>query len=104
MTQGTTPSYIFTLKDKQINFEDIEIFVITLKSCSAEVTHNSEEPCVTLDDEKKQITLTLTQAETLSFKEGEAEMQLRGKFIAGTAFASKVCRVPVERSLYKEVI
>ena len=104
MTQGTTPSYIFALKDKKLNFEDIEIFVITLKSCSAEVTHNSEEPCVTLDNEKKTITLTLTQEETLSFKEGEAEMQLRGKFIEGTAFASKVCRVPVERSLYKEVI
>lgn len=104
MTQGTTPSYIFALKDKTINFEDIEIFVITLKSCSSEITHNSDEPCVTLDNEKKTITLTLTQAETLSFKEGEAEVQLRGKFIAGTAFASKVCRVPVERSLYKEVI
>lgn len=104
MTQGTTPSYIFALKDKTINFEDIEIFVITLKSCSFEVTHNSDEPCVTLDNEKKTITLTLTQQETLSFKEGEAEVQLRGKFIAGTAFASKVCRVPVERSLYKEVI
>lgn len=104
MTQGTTPSYVITLKNKDINFDDIEIFVITLKSCSAEVTHTSEESCVTLDNEKKKITLTLTQEETLSFKEGEAEMQLRGKFIAGTAFASKVCRVSVERSLYKEVI
>ena len=104
MTQGTTPSYIFRFKDKTIDFSEIDVFQITLKSCSSEITHNSEEPCVSIDTEKKTISLTLTQEETLSFKEGEAEVQVRGRFFDGVAFASKVYRVPVNRSLNKEVI
>ena len=58
MTQGTTPSYIFKFK-KSIDFDEIALFQITLKSCSAEVTHTSEDECVDVDVEKKTITTTL---------------------------------------------
>lgn len=103
MTQGTTPSYIFRFK-RNLDFSEVALFQITLQSCRIEVTHTSDDECVHVDAEQKTITLTLTQAETLQFKEGEAEVQVRGRFRDGTAFASKVYRVPVNRSLNKEVI
>lgn len=103
MTQGTTPSFVLKF-GRDLNFEDVEIFYITLKSKCNEVTHTSEDECVTVDGENHTITITLTQEETLSFKEGDADLQVRGKFLDTTAFATGVKKVPVNRALYDEVI
>ena len=103
MTQGTTPSFILKFS-KDLNFDDVEIFYITLQNKCNEITHNSDEECVTVDAENNRLLITLTQEETLSFKEGEADLQVRGKFLDTTAFATGVKKVPVNRALYQEVI
>ena len=98
MTRGTTPSYVITIKDDVDLSEVTDLYVTLKQSETSKVTRKNAEL------EGKAITLTLTQEETLLFKEGEAELQVRGKFSDGVAFATKVIRVPVNRVLYDEVI
>lgn len=98
MTRGTTPTYKVKFVD-EIDFLDVETFYATLKQSDvAKVTRKDPEI------EDNTLIFTLTQEETLKFKEGEAELQIRGKFNDGTAFTTKVIRVPVNRVLYSEVI
>ena len=103
MTRGTTPTYTIKIKGS-IDFSEVDIFYVTVKQMSVSITHTSEDDSVTLDAENNKVGIALTQEETLSFKEGTADLQIRGKFSDGTAFATVPKRVPVNRVLYEEVI
>lgn len=98
MTRGTTPSYKITFAD-EINLSDVDSFYVTLKQ-DEQAKLTRKDPSVDGDS----LVLTLTQEETLHFKEGMAFLQVRGKFTDGTAFATKVIPVPVHKVLYDEVI
>lgn len=104
MTQGTTPDFTIYLNNKNIKYEDILIVYVTLKQGNTEITHNSDENYVTIVPSDKCVTLRMDEAETLMFKEGEAELQVRVKYKNNNVFASAVKRVPVDRVLNKEVI
>ena len=104
MTRGTTPTY--TIKFQvTVDFEDVEVFYLTLKQSEKRMVTKKipvDDPAV--NKEERTVEWTLTQMDTLKFKEGEAELQVRGKFTDNTAFATKVMRVPVNRVLDDEVI
>lgn len=104
MTRGTTPTYKITF-EQDIDFSTVDAFYFTLKqSSTAKVTRKISGDSPSIDAENRTIEWTLTQEETLKFKEGGAELQVRGKFKDDVAFATKVYRVPVNRILYDEVI
>lgn len=104
MTQGTTPDFTLYLNDKGLDFGSILIVCVTVKQKNTEVTHNSDEDCVTILPDKKAVTLRMSETESLMFKEGEAEIQVRVKYKNNQICASKVKRIPINRSLNKEVI
>ena len=105
MTRGTTPTYTIVFDDAEMDFTQVGYFYLTLKQCeSKEITTRIDAGSPLIDVQNKTITWKLTQEETLLFKEGEADLQIRGMFFDDTAFATKVYRVPVNRVLYNEVI
>ena len=99
MTRGTTPSYTLYFTD-DIDLTAVQGFNVTLKQGHYMITKQDVE----VNAEEKTISFSLTQAETLGFKDGDAEMQVRGKFANKIAFATKICRVPVNRVLLEGVI
>lgn len=90
MTRGTTPSYVITFEE-ELDFTAVDLWSVTLKQFPAEV--NIDDPYV--DMEAKSLTVTLTQEQTLQFRNGKADLQVRGVFANGTAFASNIGCVPV---------
>lgn len=90
MTRGTTPSYIISFEE-ELDFTAVDLWTVTLKQFPTEV--NIDNPYV--DMEAKTLTVTLTQEQTLQFRNGKADLQVRGVFANGTAFASNIGCVPV---------
>ncbi len=94
MIRGTTPTEVFTVNNPE---------VIDLSQCSqiwATITDNSGKD-YTWDLERlvvngDEISLELTQTETLAFKVGAARAQLRFLYNDGTAFASKPVPLRIE--------
>lgn len=99
MTRGTTPTYKLYFTD-DIDLTQVTEWHVTLKQGHYAVDKTDVE----IDAEEKTLSIFLTQAETLGFKDGDAEMQVRGKFANKIAFASKIVRVPVNRVLLEGVI
>lgn len=99
MTRGTTPSYIISFKE-EIQFDSVDTWSVTLKQIPYEV--NIDDPEIDLVE--KTLTVTLTQEQTLGFRKGTAELQVRGVFADGTAFASNIGCVPVYPVLDERVL
>lgn len=90
MTRGTTPTYVISFEE-DLDFSAVKLWSVTLEQYPYEV--NLDEPEV--DAENKTLTVTLTQEQSLGFRKGKAELQVRGVFTNGTAFASNIGCVPV---------
>lgn len=99
MTRGTTPSYIISFKE-DIQFSDVSLWTVTLKQWQQSVQF--DDPVVDL--EEKTLTVTLTQEQTLGFQKGAVELQVRGLFADGTAFASNIGCVPINPILDERVL
>lgn len=99
MTRGTTPSYIISFKE-EIQFDDVTFWTVTLKQWQQSVKF--DDPVVDL--EEKTLTVTLTQEQTLGFSKGTAELQVRGVFADGTAFASNIGCVPINPVLDERIL
>ena len=99
MTRGTTPSYELSFKE-QFDFAAVDIWSVTLKQWKTEVTIDDPE----VDFENSKLTITLTQEQTLLFSKGTAELQVRGVFGDGTAFASDIACVPINPVLDERVL
>ena len=99
MTRGTTPTYIISFKE-EIQFDSVDTWSVTLKQIPYEL--NIDDPVVDLVE--KTLSVTLTQEQSLGFRKGNAELQVRGVFADGTAFASNIGCVPVNPILDERVL
>lgn len=98
MTRGTTPHYILTILDFQ-SVETHSLYVTIRQGCNT-LTLTGDD----LEVENNVINVTLTQEQSLSFKQGQAQLQLRGIDDEGVAYASDIVVVQVNPVLYQEVI
>ena len=99
MTQGTTPTHVFTLP---FSTELIKSARVTYAQKRAVVLIKEDEELI-MDGES--ISVRLTQADTLRFRpDDEVEIQLRILTTAGDALASDIERVSVRRCLDREVL
>ena len=109
MIRGTTPTFSFGIKCKREIIDDIEI---TLKQSNA---NGLEKPLTKLyskgevtlekvDSEKVSAQITLTQAESFSFKVGSAQAQVRVLTTEGKVAAQEIGRFKVGASLSEEEI
>lgn len=98
MRQGTTPTIQITINDIDLN-EMQNIYVVFEQNGYILKKESSD-----LDIEGNVISVLLSQKETLSFKEGTCNIQLRMITKGGVAIASPIKTTKVYRVLNKEVI
>lgn len=98
MRQGTTPTIQITINDIDLN-EMQNIYVVFEQNGYILKKESSD-----LDIEGNTISVSLSQEETLNFKEGTCNIQLRMITKGGVAIASPIKTTKVYRVLNKEVI
>jgi hypothetical protein len=98
MRQGTTPTIQITINDIDLN-EMQNIYVVFEQNGYILKKESSD-----LDIEGNTISVSLSQEETLSFKSGNCNIQLRMITYDGIAMASPIKTVNVYSVLNKEVI
>ena len=98
MRQGTTPTIQITINDIDLN-EMQNIYVVFEQNGYILKKESSD-----LDIEGNIISVSLSQEETLNFKEGTCNIQLRMITKVGVAIASPIKTTKVYRVLNKEVI
>ncbi len=98
MRQGTTPTIQITINDIDLN-EMQNIYVVFEQNGYILKKESSD-----LDIEGNIISVLLSQEETLNFKEGTCNIQLRMITKGGVAIASPIKTTKVYRVLNKEVI
>jgi hypothetical protein len=98
MRQGTTPTIQITINDIDLN-EMQNIYVVFEQNGYILKKESSD-----LDIEGNTISVLLSQEETLNFKEGTCNIQLRMITKGGVAIASPIKTTKVYRVLNKEVI
>ena len=98
MRQGTTPTIQITINDIDLN-EMQNIYVVFEQN-----GYILKKELNDLDIEGNVISVLLSQEETLNFKEGTCNIQLRMITKGGVAIASPIKTTKVYRVLNKEVI
>lgn len=94
MRRGTTPTHYF---DTSIDLTPAEVIWLTYEQDECIVMNKTKED---LEVTPEQICVTLTQKETLAFKErGAVKIQARVRFPNEKAVASNIITTDVERIL-----
>ena len=99
MIQATTPTFVLTLPDTVDLSEAVNIY-FSLKQGGVSIKKTGDE--VVLGGQT--VSVYLTQAETLRFKDGTAELQLNWTYANGARACSNIVSVPVGSNLLKEVV
>lgn len=99
MTQATTPTFILTLPGTvdlsgiQSMFFNLEQGTTRLRKTGNELTINGNE-----------VSVYLTQEDTLKFNKGQASLQLNWTYPDGSRACTTIISVPVDPNLLKEVV
>lgn len=101
MIRGTTPDYI--LRVKGVDLTDKTVYV-TIAQGSKKVTMTGDELGIAAEDEDSVISVRLSQIQTLSLREGKAQIQVRFIDSEGTAKATNISEVSVSPVLLEKVI
>ena len=101
MRQGTTPVYSLIVTGYDLT--DKTVFV-SVSSRGRRITKTGDELSIAYGDGASTIAFSLTQEETFSLVLGQAEVQVRFIDSNGTARATEIKTIPVERVLQPGVI
>lgn len=104
--RGATPTHYFTA---DIDLSGAEVLYITYNQFGATVLEKDIgdvviEPVVSGNVTTSRIEVTLTQEDTLLFKEGTVEMQIRARMPDGTALKCGIMRTDADKLLKGGVI
>lgn len=100
MIRGTTPTFILTLNDENVDLTLAENVYVTFSQAWTILTKTGDD----LDISKKQISVYLTQEETLSFVFSTLEIQVNWTYSDGQRASSEIKRVSLNRNLINEVL
>jgi hypothetical protein len=98
--RGTTPQYVISI-DSDVDTSNIKDAYVTFTQARGE-SLTKHFPEVYIDNNN--IVVLLTQEETLLFKVGTAQMQLRFVTFDDRAYKSDIFKLLVTPVLYEEVI
>lgn len=98
MKRGTTPTIVITVTGCDMGLFD-RVY-IAIQQNGNTIVKKMEDVRI----EGNTVTLTLTQEETLSLQTGDVQIQMRARTGDGTAVASEIRTVPVDRILQEGVI
>ena len=99
MRRGTTPAIALTV-DADLTAYTV---YVTLKNGGRELTVTNDALTIEYANQKSTITFALTQQQTLNFKVGTCEVQVRA-IKDGTAIATDIQTIDVGRILKEGVI
>jgi hypothetical protein len=100
MRKGTTPTILLTL---DVDTTTLRTIWVTMRQGTIELDRTGD--AVTRLSDNATLSVTLTQEETLAFTSGgSVEVQLRALTADGTAVASDIATIPVDRILMGGVI
>lgn len=100
--QGTTP-YLQVAIDG-CDLTAAEVIYVTIEQGQHRLNLTGERVNVLSEEGNSVVTVHLTQEETLAFKKGFAEIQVRWRDSEGDAFETEVLSVNFLKALYKGVI
>lgn len=103
MRRGTTPTFIFQLDSPDLDLTTLSQVWVTIDDGRNEPT-TWDISSVTIDNENKQISLYLTQEETLSLATGVARVQIRMLTTDGVAIATSYSNIEIHDIIKKGVI
>lgn len=98
MRRGTTPTLVINIKG--IDMSTIAEWYVTVAQDSVQITKTNEDITI----EGTQLSIPLTQQETMKFKSGEVSVQIRAKTTEDVVIASGIKTIDIDRILYNEVI
>lgn len=102
MIRGTTPTFTLTVIGAEF---DTSTIYVTLSQANRKIlTKTGEDLSVSTEDNKTIIDVYLTQQETLSFKPGIAQIQIRWIDELGTACATPIKSIDISDVLLDGVI
>ena len=103
MRRGTTPDYELSISGYDLSGQTL---FVTLSQYANKVTLTGDRLNVTYDIETNttSVIFSLTQQETLTFKSGNVEVQIRFIDADGVAQATEIKLLPVLPILFEEVI
>ena len=105
MYRGTTPTLKWTVTSKDLDLTKIKQLWLTFKNPKDEkYTLSKSIEDVEINDEDKTISYKLTQEETLTFRAGVIEAQIRILMDNDLAFATPIQEIYVDRILKGGVI
>ncbi len=102
MISATTPTISFLLKNTQLDLQAMSKIQLTLSSLCNELVLNKER--MTIDNEAKRITVTLTQEESRMFQSGTIKAQFRMKDTAGGINPTSIVELKIGTTLNDEIL
>ena len=105
--RGTTPTLTFHVKDETINLNDFEVMYVTFQTKLGVPNPRTKEYSIedlTLDAENNNIEVYMTQEDTLTFVNPNAECQIRARMYNDRTYASNIKDLSIGRILKEGVI
>ena len=99
MVQGTTPTFILTLPNT-VDLTVIKNMYFSLEQGNTKLRKTGDS--LTIDGQT--VSVYLTQAETLEFNPGRANLQLNWTYPNGSRACSNIAGVNIGSNLIKEVV
>ncbi len=103
MIRGTTPTFILELQDDTVDLTETNNVYISLESGTIEMLKKNGDEGV--DIQPHQISVYLTQAETLQFADkSKIEIQVNWTYANGSRGCTDIAKVSVGRNLIDTVL
>ena len=105
MIRGTTPTFTLTLNDETLDLTSAQNVYVTFKQgykdyVKASVTKSGYDIVVS----EKEVSVCLTQKESLQFKEGPLYIQVNWTYADGSRACSEIVKIEVKENLLLSVI
>ena len=99
--RGTTPTFVLTFgATSGVDLTAASNVYVTFKSADEILTKTGADVVV----EALSASVYLTQAETLSFREGNVDIQINWTLADGSRFASEIVTYTISRQLLQKVV
>lgn len=98
--RATTPTFILSFEDRELDLTTASNVYATFEQDGVNFTKTGTD----LDIEAKQVSVYLTQEETLKFKVGVVEVQLNWTMPNGRRASSDVKQVAITKQLLRQVV
>lgn len=100
VARATTPTFVCTFEEDGLNLTEAHNVYVTFEQRSMSLTKSGED----LEIEPKQITVYLSQEETLQFSTGLVEIQANWTMANEKRACSEVVKIELSKQLLRRVI